>query len=85
MKSIRGGSYDTYFDAHAAADFQSGENPLARKHNIGFRCVLCVSELSGQQDQDQTPGDAECESRTAGEDASQRELAREHSTTEACV
>ena len=40
LKSIRGGAFDTYFDLQASCQFQSGENPLARKHNIGFRCAL---------------------------------------------
>jgi iron(II)-dependent oxidoreductase len=40
LKSIRGGAFDTYFDAQAQCQFQSGEAPLARKHNIGFRCAL---------------------------------------------
>jgi iron(II)-dependent oxidoreductase len=40
LKSIRGGAFDTYFDAQANCQFQSGESPLARKHNVGFRCAL---------------------------------------------
>jgi iron(II)-dependent oxidoreductase len=40
LKSIRGGAFDTYFDSQAHCQFQSGESPLARKHNIGFRCAL---------------------------------------------
>lgn len=40
LKSIRGGAFDTYFDTQATCQFQSGESPLARKHNIGFRCAL---------------------------------------------
>src|SRR5205823_5263762 len=40
LKSIRGGAFDTYFDTQAHCQFQSGERPLARKHNIGFRCAL---------------------------------------------
>ena len=40
LKSIRGGAYDTYFDTQAHCQFQSGESPLSRKHNIGFRCAL---------------------------------------------
>jgi iron(II)-dependent oxidoreductase len=40
LKSIRGGAFDTYFDMQAQCQFQSGETPLARKHNIGFRCAL---------------------------------------------
>jgi iron(II)-dependent oxidoreductase len=40
LKSIRGGAFDTYFDTQATCQFQSGEGPLSRKHNIGFRCAL---------------------------------------------
>jgi iron(II)-dependent oxidoreductase len=40
LKSVRGGAFDTYFDMQAQCQFQSGESPLARKHNIGFRCAL---------------------------------------------
>lgn len=46
MKSIRGGAFDTYFDSQATCQFQSGENPLARKHNIGFRCAVGVCDLA---------------------------------------
>jgi iron(II)-dependent oxidoreductase len=44
LKSIRGGAFDTYFDTQATSQFQSGENPLARKHNVGFRCALSLDE-----------------------------------------
>jgi iron(II)-dependent oxidoreductase len=40
LKSIRGGAFDSYFEMQVHSQFQSGENPLARKHNIGFRCAL---------------------------------------------
>ncbi|HVX10099.1 MAG TPA: SUMF1/EgtB/PvdO family nonheme iron enzyme [Pirellulales bacterium] len=40
LKTIHGGAFDTYFEHQACCDFQSGENPLSRKHNIGFRCAL---------------------------------------------
>lgn len=46
MKSIRGGAFDTYFENHATCHFQSGESPLARKHNIGIRLALSASDLS---------------------------------------
>jgi len=46
MRSIRGGAFDTYFETQATCHFQSGENPLARKHNIGFRLALPVADLS---------------------------------------
>ena len=45
LKSIRGGAFDTYFDNQAACQFQSGENPLSRRHNIGFRCAVGVGDL----------------------------------------
>jgi gamma-glutamyl hercynylcysteine S-oxide synthase len=45
LRSIRGGAFDTYFDNQAAFQFQSGENPLSRRDNIGFRCVVGVCDL----------------------------------------
>ena len=45
MKSIRGGAFDTYFDNQATCQFQSGENPLQRRHNIGFRCAVGIRDL----------------------------------------
>ncbi len=44
-KSLRGGAFDTYFDVQATCQFQSGDHPLARKHNIGFRCALGTCDL----------------------------------------
>ncbi len=61
LKSIRGGAFDSYFDTQAHCQFQSGESPLARKHNIGFRCSLgfcdVTSEISepGESERDATP------------------------------
>ena len=49
MKSVRGGAFDTYFDSQANCQFQSGDSPMARKHNIGFRCAMSVCDL-GQLD-----------------------------------
>lgn len=45
MKSIRGGAFDTYFDTQASCCFQSGEIPLARSANIGFRCAISAGDL----------------------------------------
>jgi iron(II)-dependent oxidoreductase len=45
MKSIRGGAFDTYFETQATCQFQSGESPISRKHNIGFRCALAVCDV----------------------------------------
>ena len=46
LKSIRGGAFDTYFETHASAHFQSADDPLARKHNIGFRCALSLCDVA---------------------------------------
>ena len=45
MVSIRGGAFDTYFENQATCHYQSGEYPLARKKNIGFRLALSLSLL----------------------------------------
>jgi len=45
LKSIRGGAFDTYFDNQATCHFQSGEPPISRRHNIGFRCAVGVCDL----------------------------------------
>src|SRR6185295_11775963 len=44
LKSLRGGAFDTYFEAQAQCQFQSGDSPLARKHNIGFRCAVAFCD-----------------------------------------
>lgn len=46
MKTIRGGAFDTYFEHQASCRFRSGEQPLARKHNIGFRCALSACDVA---------------------------------------
>jgi gamma-glutamyl hercynylcysteine S-oxide synthase len=67
MKSIRGGAFDTYFDIQATCQFQSGENPLARRHNIGFRCAVGVCDLLLARS---SPGPAQSASEECrGEDA----------------
>jgi len=45
MKALHGGAFDTYFDTQATCQFKSGDSPLARKHNIGFRCALGVCDV----------------------------------------
>lgn len=69
MKSIRGGAFDTYFENQATCHFQSGETPLTRKHNIGFRCALSLCDVAsptrgaepvesaGDQAETKTPAD----------------------------
>jgi iron(II)-dependent oxidoreductase len=43
--SIRGGAFDTYFENQATCHYQSGEHPLSRRPNIGFRLALPMSDL----------------------------------------
>ena len=45
VMSIRGGAFDTYFENQATCHFQSGEHPLSRRPNIGFRLALPMSDL----------------------------------------
>ncbi len=45
FKSIRGGAFDTYFESQATCHFESGEHPLTRAANIGFRLALPMAEL----------------------------------------
>lgn len=46
MHVIRGGAFDTYFEAQATAHFRTGQIALARVHNIGFRCAMNLSDAS---------------------------------------
>ena len=45
FRSLRGGAFDTYFESQANCQFQSGDSPLARKRNIGFRCAIGLCDL----------------------------------------
>jgi iron(II)-dependent oxidoreductase len=70
MKSIRGGAFDTYFDNQATCQFQSGENPLGRRHNIGFRCAVGVCDLvlSRQPPSVEEPADGDSSDGDPGDD-----------------
>ncbi len=46
LMALRGGAFDTYFDSQASCLFQSGDQALARKHNIGFRCAVSTSHVA---------------------------------------
>ena len=51
LKSIRGGAFDTYLESQAACTAGSADRAAARKHNIGFRCVLdrkYLDQLAGE-------------------------------------
>lgn len=48
LKSLRGASFDTYFDCHADCQAQSADSPLARKHNVGFRCAISACDVVHQ-------------------------------------
>ena len=45
VMSVRGGAFDTYFENQATCHFQSGEQALSRRRNIGFRLALPMSDL----------------------------------------
>jgi iron(II)-dependent oxidoreductase len=49
LKSIRGGAFDTYFEQLATCQLHSGDVPLARRHNTGFRCALSAAEVSSPE------------------------------------
>lgn len=46
MHVVRGGAFDTYFEAQATSHFRTGQIALARTHNTGFRCAMDLSEAS---------------------------------------
>jgi len=49
--SIRGGAFDTYFENQATCHYQSGQHPLSRRANIGFRLALPMRDLdAGNED-----------------------------------
>jgi iron(II)-dependent oxidoreductase len=50
--SIRGGAFDTYFENQATCHYQSGEHPLSRRPNIGFRLALPMSDLETANEDD---------------------------------
>ncbi len=52
VMSIRGGAYDTYFENQATCHYQSGEHPLSRRPNIGFRMALPMSDLEATNQDD---------------------------------
>lgn len=47
LKSLRGGAFDSYFEQQATCQLQSGDVPVARRHNIGFRCALSMGDAAG--------------------------------------
>lgn len=59
FKSVRGGAFDTYFENQATCHYQSGEHPLARRHNIGFRLTLPMATLEVAEEDDELGGGAE--------------------------
>jgi iron(II)-dependent oxidoreductase len=48
VMSIRGGAFDTYFENHATCHYQSGEQALSRRPNIGFRLALPMRDLEAR-------------------------------------
>lgn len=46
MHVIRGGAFDTYFEAQASSHFRTGQIALARTNNTGFRCAMDLNEAT---------------------------------------
>ncbi len=46
MHVIRGGAFDTYFEAQASSHFRTGQIALARSNNTGFRCAMDLSQAT---------------------------------------
>jgi gamma-glutamyl hercynylcysteine S-oxide synthase len=57
LKSLRGGAFDTYFEAQAQCQFQSGDSPLVRKLNIGFRCAVGFRDVVERGDESSDAGE----------------------------
>lgn len=45
MKSLRGGAFDSYLESRATCECRSADSPLARRHNIGFRCAVSARDV----------------------------------------
>ena len=45
LKSLRGGAFDTYFENQVTCHLQSGDSPLSRRRNVGFRCGLSATDV----------------------------------------
>jgi len=46
LRVIHGGAYNTYFENQATCHFRSGEQPLGRRANIGFRLALSFDTIA---------------------------------------
>ncbi len=45
MMGVRGGAFDTYFEAQATSTFRSGQIALGRTHNTGFRLAIDLADM----------------------------------------
>lgn len=63
LKGLRGAAFDTYFDSQATGQFMSGDECLARRANIGFRCAVAAKDLATDQfnEVDEASDQSECE------------------------
>jgi iron(II)-dependent oxidoreductase len=50
FRTLHGGAFNTYFENQATCHFRSGEMPLARRDNVGFRLALSINTLEPQED-----------------------------------
>lgn len=49
LKVIHGGAFNTYFENQATCHFRSGEQPLSRRGNVGFRLALSFDVIVDQE------------------------------------
>ncbi len=54
MKVLHGGAFNTYFENQATCHFRSGERPLSRRSNIGFRLALSFDVIADQDNLSET-------------------------------
>jgi iron(II)-dependent oxidoreductase len=52
MKVLHGGAFNTYFENQATCHFRSGERPLSRRNNIGFRLALSFDVIADQENRE---------------------------------
>lgn len=51
LKEIRGGAFDTYFPSQATSAFRTGLPSLIRAHNVGFRCIVDLSNPAAESEE----------------------------------
>lgn len=69
MKVLHGGAFNTYFENQATCHFRSGERPLSRRNNIGFRLALSFDVIADQEHREVEEPLADSSEQSLSEDA----------------